>query len=1611
MNNFKNAHKNETLKMYLLSILKVARVYWVGFLAVAIIFSACSNELLDNPKSKTNNPPTKNTDADTNITEATEESNESIAESFVLTATHGQRRTITLNWTYQSDAYTYMIYQSKTPFAEDGEDTFTESMPQFYAKKTIQTKDKETGEEIKEIKSITTMTLDVDAGENQYYKMCSFNKNGEKLATSNTVLGTSLASPVLVFSERETSCDVQWFMDNCNNETYKKNVMFEVTCYNDYEGSDERETITVAGDDKNHYKENGYYATFGGLTNGNKYWYSVTAYLLTAAGDVEVTGPVDASTAKRMVPESVKLSASHGASTSAIDITWELPNFVYTKNKNDLAAKPLYFTVERADVTDTQNLTESDIPSISSSILNDKWVTVASYIGCKKAYVANSKPGDEDALQVKQYAFDCQKSQDGSAINAVNGNVYDCFTNDSNNSGQEAKCPLKVTRTKVEDPLKHVDSYKEYVVGSEITFSDKTGERGKKYLYRVTSYADDFDRVVTCDKNEINNNAALGYLICSANVTENATYTCDESVTENGGHPISNWLITLDLDFNDYGNQYNYLLVSQRTPYEDQSASGMGVSEKWQANFFSENGNEFKQILTSKIKYNTNKVLTTDAPCGEYKYKIFIMSPVTTESDVKDKYDETDSSNITFSDSSKFVYDIIELDNAVSVVPNTNALPQLHLFTIEDGYKDKFVFNFEYNEGYDYTLQYKNVKNGIATGDWVKSLEIANGATPPAACKINNDVTIKYKDAAGNEKSTVSKTITYNDSCENGAARQYQILAKSGVTMSKSPADTATGKTLKIAYALGLPKPTKVDKYYDSIKVVWGDVQKANIAITQKNNEEIVTSGFSVIAYYNDDTTKEDVAGSVKITKSTDKNGQTQYDAFIENVTRHDDPKWAGRPMTVEVSVTGEKKDSSGEFETLTGSCPAHLVGPALIDLQLITPTTNSMGIKWKPVSDADGYLIYRVGYTDIDSNPKNIRKFNDRKDTFTWYYDTHKTTILNGNNYDDAVSDNDKDNYHLYGGVKKGEGSDAGYLIFRNDYDAKENFEGSIASGNITVDYKVSYKESCMGLPYKYAVIPVLSNNNKPIGEFSAKDDVLTANVGFVYSSSPCVTTAMIGYGRDVRATKLDGGTGDNQGQCIDVTWQEPYWAAMGNNPNSSNLIPSTLFKDDTYKTPKITRTISKGVRTSALLDTRYNTSFTDTLAQEAVKKNISYEYYVTYNDKENDITNTYYEEYLKNNLEELGKEDSYDYKTNVTPEQKNIGYTALLDDNTIEMFNEDAREGNNYYTEKFAFKWNTSERLLTPKKIYFSIKNLNIDNSYHDVGYVDFSNANPNPVPTANTDVKIISNSGDVTTTTTSTDEGSTITNYVVRFAPSAIYDKNNGAKTTDGTGTTPNNGLLKVLRDYKHYYQVQASFKPKKSSDDIKSDARHSNKLTSGDEEFKGYRNITDEEFVRSATVIMGIGSDKSVPRHSWERSGGPKKNVNLANGDEGLSGTGSVESEFWVFQKDNYEARYSNYHLNIVTKAGVLAPTQFIINGTLKGRHTGTYASSHAPDEYYDSTISVKDVITDTVTTLTFNNLQWNSGSITCNGHAFGNITPFPFHDKNDNKWFVDKDEWK
>lgn len=337
-------------------------------------------------------------------------------------------------------------------------------------------------------------------------------------------------------------------------------------------------------------------------------------------------------------------------------------------------------------------------------------------------------------------------------------------------------------------------------------------------------------------------------------------------------------------------------------------------------------------------------------------------------------------------------------------------------------------------------------------------------------------------------------------------------------------------------------------------------------------------------------------------------------------------------------------------------------------------------------------------------------------------------------------------------------------------------------------------------------------------------------------------------------------------------------------------------------------------------------------------------YEYAVGITNKGHPGENTAYNRFTSQIKDELH-----------TTEKAAIGF--VLPQPTIHSVSRDAKHG----TDKEQLVWGASQVGKQPNRMFegyiVEVMNNNIDTDWHEIARFTFGQND------------FDKNAGQYT---------------------EYIYNKND---------------LLKVLRDYKHYFRIRAFTDGgnvlSKAPEYTWSDGHETEHVR------WGARQLTAEEYNKCVTLVLAYGL-RLINDTSWNTGYFGRNKTATEPG----SGTVSASSDFLVSE---WDITYSNYRQGYTTKSGKVLPSFLTVNGTLQPK---TSAVNQYPKSYATSTaITVKgpaEVNGMYNGTITFSSSSGNSSvSFTGGSGSFSyskdsSYSPLPM---TGGDYKVDSEEWK
>ncbi len=1042
-----------------------------------------------------------------------------------------------------------------------------------------------------------------------------------------------------------------------------------------------------------------------------------------------------------------------------------------------------------------------------------------------------------------------------------------------------------------------------YEVGQEITWTDDTSlSSSNHYKYKIVSYADYSARVI------VGNEAAYaeGFLASvpalSASITT-STVDADDSTKYSS--------IKVTCAVSDIAEGY----------YADDATAKFYLGTMVTSLDGTSTDYSYEQLTFTAATYN--KVYEYDDLSNEqgyYKYRLFVYSA---EASITDgtAFDSVPSENLL---------GYVQAAGQILVYA-TIARPDATSFTVTNGYSDKILMTWDAEDGITYTVKY-----------------LASGS--------DSEVTV-WEDGAASGDATVTGEdgdLTLTATGIKGAYTLYATDESTSVTDSNSIE----------AYTLGTASVSTVSRDYENIKIAFAPVTGASSYeisyVSPEDDSTVVSVDISDGFIYN----------------------EGKYNFTIPDIAGYDNPLISGKDVEIDVKATsnivklsgqgGGTSTSLGTTDSTTGELTSNTLGPACSSMTTtVASAYNKITVTFQTVDGASYYYLFRerLAMTGNEPSYENV-------------------TCTDGVYSSDYVPSNSLDGY-----IIDLSGSTPSITDINNSFDS-DYVSVNVSGTTVTVveliaqqptdttptTWEKNQDRMAWGYPYRYLAFPitnvlhVYNPATRQIINFNTDDIILAYN----YSDDPdsiMERGSTIGYGTDVSATK------STDPRKVTISYTIPYGASA---------IDPYLYRREW------TSDNSEDYEQTSDVGTAGTTSFTVTLSgTERVKP---FEYAVRYHTS-GSLYTSYIEALEDDLMDDSEDEENYaaytDPDTQVTTyEPQNKGYAFAI---SMTATNVAASDGNEGYSEKVGFThWDYSTRAIGPDdtSVYdIQIKNLNCSADYATYGayagdwftvaQIDqdgeltkcncgYSTPNDGVNPDSSVNVWatrcfLTATANSVTLAPTfgsnwwnTTTDPSTLT-YTETDDGWTIYNSDSTA-TTSTMQYPVHYGLLRVLRDYKHYYRVHITRNI--NDEDIyasyadNDDATYStfmNYVNSGNAIYT-YRKITPQELCQSVGLIIA---------NSLYNTGIPKagtsgwKNTSITGASSTL--TGNSAGNFMIYHKawDNYSKWESSTYQHIFWNGvGPESYTETSTTGSTDSNIIGVTTNQDARTVYYPTDTSYR-----------------------------------------------------
>jgi hypothetical protein len=663
---------------------------------------------------------------------------------------------------------------------------------------------------------------------------------------------------------------------------------------------------------------------------------------------------------------------------------------------------------------------------------------------------------------------------------------------------------------------------------------------------------------------------------------------------------------------------------------------------------------------------------------------------------------------------------------------------------------------------------------------------------------------------------------------------------------------------------------------------------------------------------YTEDSAYKTAATVKKENLSLDAAGRLKY-TFKPEGNEIDITK-AGKEIQIQVDALNEGlRATIGGTEISTSSkedVRTRLLGPSELGLSAgRASSAQEIDVSWNKITGADGYYVFRRKFNMANSSEEGT-------DAVVYYVPASETGTINVTGKDMAL---DSNNSKIDTNTVKATASFANSRYTLKDiFMSDGEYEGSAYSRH-TIDYRNQQNDMIQGYPYRYWVVPV-------------KSDTALNSIDFVYNKDSSNKNADIAYYtiQENGAVKYSGAANieKNAGTGFTIGLGQNVTATKGTYASSGNINDGVKI---TWSPPPLLSAVSpqytvyrraSGSSTWETITSVSSLQHIDT----TLTRGITYEYAIG-------ITNG-----------TLGTSDPRSSRRFIElcknfRDEKNrpfmLGYT--LDMVKMNSVSRNERKVGDAFAEEV--NWKSAKIINTYSDDYnwgidgyeVYVMNRNIDGEWHKITEVSYANI-PNQTDQS---IMVTTGMGSVTINTTA------------------------GATTFD---------LLRVMRDYKHFYKIRSYVL---NDNNVRiycpdpnwtytyqfgtSEADHIAKSNNMQNDYVkwGARQITTDEFIKIVSVYAGRGICES-----W-KDGAILPTTTSKTYDAGKTwgGSGSVTQNY-VYQgaTDSHRTfKYNNFKVDLQTRTGQWM-TFITIDGNIWAR---SYAINTWPFRYgEDGWVTIK-----------------------------------------------------
>lgn len=433
-----------------------------------------------------------------------------------------------------------------------------------------------------------------------------------------------------------------------------------------------------------------------------------------------------------------------------------------------------------------------------------------------------------------------------------------------------------------------------YEPGQTVTFvDDKNLKRGLMYEYKVQSYADGTTREISSN---FSYTTTQGFLMAVPKF-ETVDY---ETITNEDNTQYTNVSTKFNFEWNMLGHEGDYAFILGEKRYKleiDNSDTKDEIGDSEEYTYFKDISsiNEFKRNFDLT---NAEELTNTR---GYYTYKLYIIQKPAEDFVVP-------SAGSTFDS-------VLQIEAfGKTLVTQDTSKPEIANFATKDGYKDKILLSWNYDE----TIQKYEI-----------TYELEDGTE-----FVIDDLSSALTDAQN------GSTVTYEHKVESGFYATYTLTAFRGINVSTEPVKLYTLGTPILTFDNENPK-------YDNISVTWNPVNKVD-------SYELSYSVDNGTSY----TSPIEIPASTTELENLTINADESFTYKFVQPTNYDDATFSGKDILVKIQA-------KNTLDSTTNSVITKTLGPALTKKSAtVALSAESIYVRWNKVQGAKKYLVKRERYS-----------------------------------------------------------------------------------------------------------------------------------------------------------------------------------------------------------------------------------------------------------------------------------------------------------------------------------------------------------------------------------------------------------------------------------------------------------------------------------------------------------------------------------------------------------------------------------------------------------------------------------------------------------------------